>query len=578
MTGPTDTPSLQPRQSRPGGQRWGIEIWLVILILLAHVFLSLVPANSMLAGWYSSDDAFYYFKVAQNVVDGQGITFDGINRTNGFHPLWMLICLPVFAIAQGDLILPLRLIILISGTLTAFSSLLLFRLLKRWLPPALNALVMIFWAFYPYLHQSITRQGMETGLSSFFILLTLYLLSRLETNREQCGYPLRDVLGVGLSAALMVLSRLDNIFLAGFAGLWLLWRSPTWQNAPRPVRIFLPLDMFLVSAAIPFGILLRMGGIVGAYVLAIPVFIALEIILRLGINTAAGLYRAQKFSPRALILRTAIAALAGSLVTSSTMLAISKLVPAIQFPRSLPLIEAVVVFIGMVALRIWQIVSADKKQSGEEHFDTTQSSSKDAQWNTFFKTVAAYGIPLVLLIGGYMAFNYAYFGTLTPVSGQIKQWWGTLPVTVYGWATVPSVPLLRMFPVLISTAWSLIGGLWPGGLLVIAALLIFLWQRAWARSALIATGFWPLLAGVWLQVVYYQVIGYLHTRLWYWAGISLWLTLLFALTAGALCQRFSRQSRPTWQRISLWIGNGIAAALAVLVLGLWGVDIMRRMP
>jgi hypothetical protein len=42
------------------------------------------------------DDAFYYFEIARNSAHGFGLTFDRINLTNGFHPLWMLMCIPVY--------------------------------------------------------------------------------------------------------------------------------------------------------------------------------------------------------------------------------------------------------------------------------------------------------------------------------------------------------------------------------------------------------------------------------------------------------------------------------------------------
>ena len=38
------------------------------------------------------DDAYYYFEIASRIADGQGSTFDGISETNGYHPLWMAIC------------------------------------------------------------------------------------------------------------------------------------------------------------------------------------------------------------------------------------------------------------------------------------------------------------------------------------------------------------------------------------------------------------------------------------------------------------------------------------------------------
>ena len=43
------------------------------------------------------DDAFYYFQIARNLADGKFSTFDGgITRTNGYHPVWMLLITPFY--------------------------------------------------------------------------------------------------------------------------------------------------------------------------------------------------------------------------------------------------------------------------------------------------------------------------------------------------------------------------------------------------------------------------------------------------------------------------------------------------
>ncbi len=537
-----------------------VEFWLVALILVTHLAIALFPVNSLLSGWFPSDDAFYYFKVAQNIDSGLGITFDGLSRTNGFHPLWMLICLPLFLFARIDLILPLRLIVLVAGGLTALSSVLLFRLLRRWLPTLLALAAAVFWAFYPFLHQNITRQGMETALSTCCSILTLYLLSRMESQREDHGFPLRQVALVGFSAALMVLSRLDNIFLAGMIGLWLLLRSPAWQHAPRALRLYLPIDLALTFLAVPFGILFRTVGIVPGFLLAIPIFIVLEALIRIPLHSWLGLYRAaQPSSQKTLLLRTSIAALAGSLVFSAVIFIISTLFPAIQFPRSLPLVEVTIVFTGMLATRV--LLSKKGLELPNEKMD----------WSAWLKTAASFALPPLILIGGYMTFNHLYFGTLTPISGQIKQWWSTLPVTIYSHPTEPALPFLRMFPVLISSAWSLIGGLWPGGALILTAIAILVWQRSWSLPSLIQTGLFPLLGGIWLQVVYYQVIGYLHTRLWYWSNVSLWIVLLLALACGALTQRFNSQFFGRVIRI-------LSALLIFVIMGLWTINVIKTLP
>lgn len=59
------------------------------------------------------DDAFYYFQVARNIVAGFGSTFDQLNLTNGYHPLWQVLILPIFALFK-DLNTPVYCIIILQ--------------------------------------------------------------------------------------------------------------------------------------------------------------------------------------------------------------------------------------------------------------------------------------------------------------------------------------------------------------------------------------------------------------------------------------------------------------------------------
>ena len=46
------------------------------------------------ANW---DDSFYYFQIAYHLAEGKFSTFDGgITRTNGYHPLWLLLITPFY--------------------------------------------------------------------------------------------------------------------------------------------------------------------------------------------------------------------------------------------------------------------------------------------------------------------------------------------------------------------------------------------------------------------------------------------------------------------------------------------------
>ena len=67
------------------------------LVFIAYLsagesFMAIVP-----------DDAFYYFTIARNIVEGYGSTFDRLAPTNGYHPLWLLVLVPIFLIPIAKL-------------------------------------------------------------------------------------------------------------------------------------------------------------------------------------------------------------------------------------------------------------------------------------------------------------------------------------------------------------------------------------------------------------------------------------------------------------------------------------------
>ncbi|HSG26389.1 MAG TPA: hypothetical protein VLA32_09745 [Anaerolineales bacterium] len=208
--------------------RW-LEYGLILIFLVAGIFIAFGNEYSVL-NWFQTDDAFYYFKVAQNIVEGKGSTFDGINLTNGYHPLWLIVCLPVFVLARWDLVLPLRIIILISVSLGAISSVFLFRMLRLIIEEKIAFLITILWAFsLPYFRNNMMG-GMETGISAFFIILLWY---RTVVLNQKDTINLRDILTVGIIAVFTFLSRLDNIFLVLLAGVWIWvrWWQPVKKTA-----------------------------------------------------------------------------------------------------------------------------------------------------------------------------------------------------------------------------------------------------------------------------------------------------------------------------------------------------------
>ena len=109
-----------------------IEALILVLVLVPHFYIALHTAGTII-DWFNTDDAFYYFVPARNIAKGAGVTFDGITSTNGFHPLWMAVSVPVFVLAQINLILPIRVMIIILAILHAATRLVLYRFTKEFL-------------------------------------------------------------------------------------------------------------------------------------------------------------------------------------------------------------------------------------------------------------------------------------------------------------------------------------------------------------------------------------------------------------------------------------------------------------
>ena len=87
---PSTAPGRPTRRLRPSTVLLGAAglvtaAWLAVVVVWHAAPFSL-----------TFDDAFYYFGIARNVAHGHGSTFDGLDLTNGYHPLWMVLASVVY--------------------------------------------------------------------------------------------------------------------------------------------------------------------------------------------------------------------------------------------------------------------------------------------------------------------------------------------------------------------------------------------------------------------------------------------------------------------------------------------------
>ena len=547
------------------------EIAIIVALLGINGYAAFSDAYNLPNRWFTRDDAYYYFKVAQNISEGHGSTFDGINSSNGYHPLWMLVCVPIFALARFDLILPLRILILLLAGLRAVTSILLYRLLKKVIAPPIAMLGALYWAFNSYIHMTAYQQGLETGLAAFLLVLFLLTLQRFERDRTAASVSWKQIATLAIIAVLVMFSRLDMVFLAGLFGLWIVFRD-------RPLRYLLPFDILLLSISVTSAFIIRTGlPEYYPYAEMAVATLAVSLVTNLLLFYFLGLYEhPRSHPPLHLVKQTAIATAASSAITLGIMLGLTSLgILSGSFPRTAPLISGLLSFVLVLGVRLTiSLFSQREDVQAASPFETLKSN-----WRTWLhEGLVYYGI-LGGALGVYMLWSKFTFGTSSPVSGQIKRWWGSFPSRVYGGAARDPLAFFGLNPEGDFNTWYPITNLvadWHSQLewmyslpvkydlryaillamvlLVLISLLLINRRRSARITYQLAL--LPLMAGAGLQIIQYNITGYAALKEWYWVNQLAFITLAGCLLLDILTQKLRR------------IPN-VSIALTVLIL-FWG--------
>ncbi len=212
---------------------------------------------------FFADDSFFYLVVGRNFALGHGSTFNRLMPTNGYHPLWMLLCAAVYRVFP-DRIVGLHLIAALIVALNIVVLVVCAKLLRRLQAPAWVAWTILI----PFLFG--LQLGTESSLSAAMLAATL-LAMYLFFERPDW----RNGFALNLLAALAVLSRLDSIFV--IACLWialLVWcLQEKKRGESRALRVhlsFIPLyallwGAYLASNLIWFHMLMPISGLLKSH-------------------------------------------------------------------------------------------------------------------------------------------------------------------------------------------------------------------------------------------------------------------------------------------------------------------------
>ncbi|MGB7876291.1 MAG: hypothetical protein WBL25_18045, partial [Anaerolineales bacterium] len=247
-----------------------------------------------------------------------------------------------------------------------------------------------------------------------------------------------------------------------------------------------------------------------------------------------------------------------------------------SFPRTAPIIDGVFSLVLILISRLGVSIFSRKPDIQAQ----SPVESLKANWEKWLREGSVYYGILGGALGLYMLWSKFTFGTASPVSGQIKRWWGTFFSRVYGGSARSPLSFYGIDPESDFNAWTPITKLvgdWNSRiemntipidfdlryflmlslLLVGLGLLLFLNRQRSARIvhdlALI-----PLLGGSFLQIIQYNISGYAALKEWYWVSEMIFITLAGCLLLDILTQKL--------QRIPI-----ASASIYVLVI-LWGIS------
>jgi len=217
---PASAPSLPRRVPRetetdPGGPPrflWPRVALAALAALAVAAPLPFLDRSHAVAVFY--DDAFYYFQIAREVARGSGFTFDGQHPTNGFHPLWLFVLVPVFRVLGDAAALPMALAL--QAGLVAVAAMAVFGALQRRIGGAAAAAAALLLIGQPSAAR-ILGGGMEGSL--VLCLLVIVWARWLELEGADRA-PAHRWWELGTWCALLFLARLESLLAVPIL-LWL---------------------------------------------------------------------------------------------------------------------------------------------------------------------------------------------------------------------------------------------------------------------------------------------------------------------------------------------------------------------
>jgi hypothetical protein len=203
---------------------------------------------------YMAGDAFYYLAVADHSVDKPFYTFDRLHPTNGFHPLWQYFITLSFKFfhlsnPENQILYVFWVCIILTALAFAFFSACLLKLTQNSALAFFGSMPGPFYLFYIALNPHYGSpwsfiNGME---SSFSILCFAFILFFLIHTKFYYNITNSNIFLASAILSILVLCRLDDIFIFIPFLFFLCWTSPRNNLIQRVLIAVIPPLLFIGS-------------------------------------------------------------------------------------------------------------------------------------------------------------------------------------------------------------------------------------------------------------------------------------------------------------------------------------------
>jgi|GEM_PF-3185143 len=216
-------------EKNPAHRDWAVWAW----CLVCAGWLVVIWTWGALHLAMSVDDTYYYFKTALHVSRGVGSSFDGLNPTDGYHPLWLAILALAFKPFTSDMVHLTRVAFTLQVGMVWLGGLLLARLRAAGGSKLLWPLALVL--ANPF-SAKILLCGQETALQ--FLLSSAALAVWWSLREAPRGYRLIEWAGLAMICSLAALARLDTVFFcAALLAMPLILPSALERKAGAPARV-----------------------------------------------------------------------------------------------------------------------------------------------------------------------------------------------------------------------------------------------------------------------------------------------------------------------------------------------------